>query len=265
MLLWEALSRAWSVVRGMRPGGRITAQGGAEHGTTQEFVSYTIGQYAAVAKGYAPGNHPTPSQHQGGFRLPPGMSYTKEERPFGVAYVFRHQELGLLGRILLQDAAGGQCHVSMEVAGDPADPMTARRLEVFDPVAKDLVRRLEVQTGSRGGGRHVEPLSSPPEPGEVVESKLMQCERCDAGVALLIFADRATDHGGLEDYARKMYQQIVQMNVPTWVIGPPVGDAPLPERPADILKVWPEREPVQRLRPDEFNPIVGEFARAHCG
>lgn len=211
------------------------------------------------------GTSRTVSQNQGAFRLPPGMSCTKEQHTFGVAYVFRHQELGLLGRIILQDMAGGRCHVSMEVAGDPADPMTARRLEVFDPVATDVMQRLEAPRGSRDSGRHVEPLPPPPEPGEFVESTLIQCVRCDAGVALLIFADRATDHGGLEDYARKMYQQVAELNLPTYVIGPPVGDAPGPERPATILKIWPEREPVRRLRPDEFNPIIGALARAHCG
>ena len=39
---------------------------------------------------------------------------------------------------------------------------------------------------------------------------MMQCERCDTGVALLIFAVRATDHGGLEDYARKMYREAIE-------------------------------------------------------
>jgi hypothetical protein len=92
----------------------------------------------------------------------------------------------------------------------------------------------------------------------------MQCERCDAGVALLIFADEATDHGGLEDYARLMYLQMQATNLPTWVIGPPQGEEPLPERPADIVKVWPTREPVHRMWPDEFNPIIAALARAHC-
>ncbi len=48
------------------------------------------------------------------------------------------------------------------------------------------------------------------------------------------------------------------------MIGPPSGEEPLPERPADILKIWPEREPIQRLRPDEFNPMLDELAQAHC-
>jgi len=92
----------------------------------------------------------------------------------------------------------------------------------------------------------------------------MQCERCDEGVALLIFADEAMDHGGLEDYARLMYGQIQTTNLPTWVIGSPRGEEPLPKRPADILKVWPHREPVRRMRPDEFNPMIEALARAHC-
>ena len=71
-------------------------------------------------------------------------------------------------------------------------------------------------------------------------------------------------HGGLEDYARLIYEHIHNTDLPTWVIGLPQGDEPLPERPADILKVWPRREPVHRLRPDAFNPIIQALARAHC-
>jgi hypothetical protein len=118
----------------------------------------------------------------------------------------------------------------------------------------------------------------------------MQCETCGASVALLIFADDAIDRGGLEDYARLMYPKIVELNVPTWVIGPTIGSDPPPERPvaldadligADILKIWPERESICRLRPDEFrrieplisiklnpaeiNPIIEELATTHCG
>lgn len=169
-----------------------------------------------------------------------------------------------MGRIVLQGREDGNCHVTCEVAGDPDDPMTAQPLAMFQPLATDLVRRLEAQTGSTDAGLWVDPPPRPPEPKELIKSKLMQCERCDAGVALLIFADRATDHGGLEDYARKMYPRVVQLNLPTYVMGPPLGGGPLPERPADILKIWPNRKPIRQLRPAEFNPIIQELARAHC-
>ena len=43
-------------------------------------------------------------------------------------------------------------------------------------------------------------------------------------------ADQATDHGGLEGYARKMYRQVVRMKLPIYVIDPPIGDGPLTSR-----------------------------------
>jgi len=203
-------------------------------------------------------------KRQSGFHLPRAVSMQKEQLPSGWAYVFRHDELDLLGRLILQGLPSGHCQVSCEVAGDPADPLTARRRAVLEPVTTELVRRLDAQTSTVQGLPWGTPSPSPPPPRRLIESKLMQCERCDAGVALLIFADDATDHGGLEDYARLMYAQIQDTNLPTWVIGPPCSEEPLPERPADILKVWPRREPVRRLRPDEFNPIIAALARAHC-
>ncbi len=53
------------------------------------------------------------------------------------------------------------------------------------------------------------------------------------------------------------------MNLPTWIIGPALGDGPM-DYLADILKVWPEREPMQRLRPAEFNRILDQLAAGHC-
>src|SRR4051794_37145585 len=82
------------------------------------------------------------------FRLPPGVSSAKERIGHGWAYVFRHQGLGVLGRILLQDTGDGRSRVTCEVAGDPADPMTAKRAEVFKPLGLELARRLESRTGT---------------------------------------------------------------------------------------------------------------------
>jgi hypothetical protein len=115
--------------------------------------------------------------------------------------------------------------------------MTDRQMAIFEPVAKELVRRLELHRGRIEAVVGTAPPLTPSDARELVESKLIQCERCKAGVALLIFAPGATDPGRFEDYARRMYQQVVQMNVPTYVIGPALGDGPLEERPADILKI----------------------------
>jgi hypothetical protein len=139
--------------------------------------------------------------------------------------------------------------------------MTDRRMAVFEPVAKDLVRRLEMYSGRIETVLGTASQVAPPDVGELVESKLIQCERCGAGVALLIFAPGATDPGRFEDYARRMYQQVVQMNMLTYVIGPSLGDGPLMDWPVDILKIWHEREAMQRLRPEEFNPLLDALAR----
>jgi hypothetical protein len=180
--------------------------------------------------------------------------------------VFRHTELGYLGRIVLQGRSDGRTHLTCEVAGDPADPMTEKRAAIFQPLGLELASKFDKATGGTGDTHvpWVEPPPRPAEPKKGVASKLIQCETCEAGVAFLIFAEEATDVGGLEDYARLMYPQIATQDLPTWVIGPMVGRGPPAERPADILKVWPEREPVRRMRPDEFNPILDQLATTHC-
>ena len=111
---------------------------------------------------------PTP-QPQESFALPPGVSSRKEPLGDGWAYVFRHTTLGLLGHLVLQDR-GGQCHVSCEVAGDPADPMT-QRLSVLQPLTLALVHHLEGQTGGPANSRTIPPPPPRPAPGEWVESK----------------------------------------------------------------------------------------------
>jgi hypothetical protein len=70
-----------------------------------------------------------------------------------------------------------------------------------------------------------------------VESKLIPCEQCDAGVVLLIVAPGATDPGRFEDSARRIYLQVMQMHVPSYVIGLALDDGPLMDRSADILRI----------------------------
>jgi hypothetical protein len=152
------------------------------------------------------------------------------------------------------------------VVGDPADPKTAERAEIFKPIGLELSRRMEGATGGRTeDAGWAEPPPRPPEPKEVVESKLIPCQRCGVMVAMLIFAPGATDPGSFEDYARKTYPQYTHLNLPTWIIGPALGGGPLMDRPADMLKVWPAREPMFRQRPAEFNAMLDRLVSGHCG
>ena len=128
----------------------------------------------------------------------------------------------------------------------------------------ELVDQLDKATGGTGGDKLDSPPPRPAESLKQVASKLMQCERCGAFVALLIFADDATDRGGLEDYARLMYPKAVELNLPTWVIGPPIDSEASNDSPADILKIWPEREAIRQLCPDDFDPIIEALVTTHC-
>lgn len=75
---------------------------------------------------------------QGGFQLPPNVSVEKQRLSYGWACVFRHGALGQLGRVVLQDKDDGRCQLSCEVMGDPADPMTAERRRIFEPLGLEL-------------------------------------------------------------------------------------------------------------------------------
>ncbi len=104
---------------------------------------------------------------------------------------------------------------------------------------------------------------SPKTPSEVVESKLMPCDRCGATAAMLIFAYDATTTGDFENYARKMYLKYRDLNVPTWIIGEPMGVAGF-DTVSRIVKAWPNREPIQQKTPNDFNVELDEILDHHC-
>jgi hypothetical protein len=54
-----------------------------------------------------------------------------------------------------------------------------------------------------------------------------------------------------------------KMGLPTWIIGSPLNSSM--DAPAYFLKVWPEREPVSLLTPDEFDPVICKIQESHCG
>jgi len=81
---------------------------------------------------------------------------------------------------------------------------------------------------------------------------------------MLIFAPGASDDGHYENYARKMYPEYARLNVQTWIIGPALGTGPMIDRPAEILKVWPTREPILPQRPEQFNAALDLLRSRHC-
>ncbi len=146
------------------------------------------------------------------------------------------------------------------MVGDPDDPMTAKRAAIFKPIGIELSNQLDAALGGKAQGNPTF-VESPPKSIEKIASKIIPCPKSGRPAALLIFADYAEDIGGLSDYARLMYPKIVELDVPTWVIAPPEGTGR--NAAANILKVYPKREPVCKLTPDEFNQML-ERIIAEC-
>ena len=159
--------------------------------------------------------------------LPSGVSYHKKQLTVGQAFIFRHQKLGELGRIILQDLPNGNCNISCEVVGDPVDPMTKEREEIFLPLSKQVTDKLETIFGKNPSGRAASSGTIQSEQ-EIIESKLIPCEKCGLNIAMLIFAKDAVKPDQFADYARKMYPNYSSLNISTWIIGSVIGDQTTP-------------------------------------
>ena len=194
--------------------------------------------------------------------LPAGVSVAKRALGGGWAYHFRDVKLGELGRIRVTDRGDGTSELVCETAGDPLDPMTARRAALFEPLGRAVAGRMAgiVPAGAPG-------LPSRPydEPRGMVENRMVLCPRCRAIVARLVCAPDAVDPGRFEDMARMLFPSFAEWPVPTWIIGPDADDGGDPDlRPSDVMRVLPSRRPVERLSPAELNRQLAELQASHC-
>jgi|SRR6516165_3842660 len=88
-----------------------------------------------------------------------------------------------------ESAADGRCHISCEMVGDPSDRMTTQREAIFKPLGLELTRQMEAvmcRTPEDAGSVDIPPR--PLETKEMIESKLIPCERC--GTCAIQFAPR---------------------------------------------------------------------------
>lgn len=177
------------------------------------------------------------------------------------AYVVREDQLGEIGRIVVQGTPDGQTHLCFEVAGDPDDPTTKIRMQRFQPVCEVVSKAFSNRFP--GGPTSIPPPPSPKSPSETLGVKYMNCLSCGADVALLVFADGVTEPGHFEDYARKMHHVYSRMKVPTWIVGEMLGP-PGDDTPANVFKVWPSREPIKPMTPRQLNAILDQLESSHC-
>jgi len=196
------------------------------------------------------------------FRLPANISMHKEILPDGTAYVLRHRQVGVLGRIRIQERAAGGCHLVCETAGDPADPMTAQRAAVFEPLGLQLAALFPTDTEALARG--VRPPPAPYDPGEWVRSERMTCVECGETVAIVTYALDAQDAGRLEDYARRLYSNHANWNLPAWIVGPVRGSRARDVGVADVLQAWPAHGSVVAMTGDQFDVMLDALVDGHC-
>lgn len=196
------------------------------------------------------------------FSMPAGVTSTREPIPGGFVYVFRHTELGDLGRLLVQEESRGRTHITSEIAGDPDDPMTRRRRAILEPIIDELDRQMTHRYGEEA------PTSRPPSPGsqgELIESQVIPCRRCDRPAAMLVFTlNFGTEPGDLENVTRLMYQNIRKMEVPTFAVGATLVAGSDRRGVANIRQVWPERGELLQLTERELNWKLDESVEKHC-
>lgn len=199
------------------------------------------------------------------FTLPPNIKSQKQLTPSGNwSYVFRHDELGELGRILVLPHTNGiQTQLTAEVSGSPDDPLTKKRRLILEPIAKKL---MDSMAGICGDGEgKLESYVSPQEQ-HIIKSMIYPCEVCRAITAFLIFAPDTDTQGRLEDYARLMYAKIQELKVPTWVVGTETENIVNGEdlRKSLVLKVFPNHGRARVMTPDEVMGTVEKLMSMHC-
>lgn len=180
-------------------------------------------------------------------------------------YQFQHKTLGQLGRIVLQDSPDGLCQISSEVAGNPNDPMTETRSQIFEPLSQQLATALKatVGKGQRTVAHQTSTEALPIPPGESITREQVPCPRCGEIAALIILSNHAREVAEMEDFAQKMYSVYEGLDVVTWVIGAPVGT--LKGDPVSpILRVWPTRHPIRYGSPKMFYAELNAILPRHC-
>ena len=201
---------------------------------------------------------------QSNFNLPPEITVERSPSADG-CYIqkFFHQLLGEIGRIIIIPH-GQESQICCEVIGDPDDPMTRKKKDIFAPIATQITEILEKELGI---GLQSITSYNVKEGGNLIESIVYPCNKCNQVVAVMISAHDAQTQGELEDYASKMYSKIRELNVPTWVVGrereitlsngKKTGEA-------ISMKIWPNKENPEIIEAELFNKMIDQLIDSHC-
>ena len=195
------------------------------------------------------------------FQLPPEIIIQQEQHGEKFSYIFRHNTLGELGRLVLSEYMG-QSHFSSEVTGDQYDPLTQKRREILEPLTKSVIAEVEKKLGkppsdlvpSKNYDHGVPPSQA------TFEGHLLPCVKCEKTVAHIIYS-RGTTSGETEDCYRMMYSKLKEVNLPTWIVGHEnrlSGDVL-------VLKSWPERDKqASWVNGNNFDVMIKKIQNSHC-
>ena len=199
------------------------------------------------------------------FSLPPGITCTQKIIDNNkYSYVFRHNRLGEIGRLIVLPCSYGSSEWIYEVVGDPDDPMTNKRKEIFDPTARSLIKMSKEMFGEDIA--NLKPSFITPKETAIIKAEMMPCNKCATTVAAMILASDAYTVDQLEDYARMAFAKIKELNVPTWIVGAEqmvLINGNMVEESL-VLKVWPQREPARIIYPMELHRIFSQLKKNHC-
>lgn len=195
------------------------------------------------------------------FPLPLGISWRKEIAMTGKPiYVFRHDELGDIGRLIIFQSGEG-CQLMFEVIGEEDDPTTDQRKAIFEPISQDVSDFMESVFGKGIGD--LKPFEIPNQMQQFMGERIM-CNKCDTTVAFLVYAPPNATEATLQDYARMGFAKGKEFKVPTWVISEEdmVNNQKIPR--VLTLKVFPEREVTKPMLANEFDDILCPLVEYHC-
>jgi hypothetical protein len=81
---------------------------------------------------------------QTSFKLPPDVTFRKEQSGLTISFVFSHKKLGTLGRIVVKPQGANQTRIDYELIEPKGFSSTQERMEIFLPIAKELMERIEL-------------------------------------------------------------------------------------------------------------------------
>jgi hypothetical protein len=181
-----------------------------------------------------------------------------------IEYIFRHEDVGEIGTCMIVPTPLGQSQINFHVSGDDSDPMAERRKELLQPIVNAMEEKMNIQYGT-AKSESMKPYEMQ-STTSVVESKMFPCNKCKAPTALFIFGEKSETVGELEDYARKMYAQVKEMNVPTWVLGREKEVIIDGEYAGEslVLKIHPKRLKAKKMNSIDLNAKIDKLMDSHC-